>query len=122
MSARTAVISSAGPTSVGSIEETRTLPDGRDLSVAVLVNGTASRRFLLTNPASYSLTYNGVVMALERRRAQGWQAFGSYTWSRADGLQAASGTTAAGAQTSTISAPTFVTFGQDPNSLTNARG
>jgi len=48
--------------------------------------------------------------------------FGSYTWSRVTGLQSASGTTAAGAQTSTISAPTFVTFGQDPNSLTNARG
>jgi hypothetical protein len=103
-------------------EETRTLPDGRALPVSVLVNGTAARRFLLTNPAGYSLTYNGVVMALEKRRAQRWQAFGSYTWSRATGLQAASGTTAAGAQTSTISAPTFVTFGQDPNSLTHARG
>ena len=103
-------------------EETRTLPDGRALPVLVLVNGTAARRFLLTNPEGYSLTYNGVVMALEKRRAHGWHAFGSYTWSRVTGLQAASGTTAAGAQTSTISAPTFVTFGQDPNSLTNARG
>jgi hypothetical protein len=103
-------------------EETRTLPDGRALPVTVLVNGTAARRFLLTNPENYALKYNGVVMALEKRRAHGWQGFGSYTWSRAAGLQAASGTTAAGAQTSTISAPTFVTFGQDPNSLTNARG
>jgi hypothetical protein len=42
--------------------------------------------------------------------------------SRASGLQAASGATAAGAQTSTIAAATFVTFGQDPNGLTNARG
>ncbi|MDQ3213704.1 MAG: TonB-dependent receptor [Acidobacteriota bacterium] len=103
-------------------EETRTLPDGRALPVSVLFNGTAARRFLLTNPEGYSLKYNGVVMALEKRRAHGWQAFGSYTWSRATGLHAASGTNAAGAQTSTISAPTFVTFGQDPNSLTNARG
>jgi hypothetical protein len=103
-------------------QESRTLPDGRAIPVSVLVNGTAARRFLLTNPESYSLTYNGVVMALEKRRARGWQGFGSYTWSRATGLHAASGTTAAGPQTSTISAPTFVTFGQDPNSLTNARG
>jgi hypothetical protein len=103
-------------------EETRTLPDGRALPVSVLVNGTAARRFLLTNPPGYALEYNGVVTAVEKRRAHGWQAFGSYTWSRVSGLQAASGTTAGGGQTSTISAPTFVTFGQDPNSLTNARG
>ena len=58
----------------------------------------AARRFLLTNPDGYSLTYNGLVMAVEKRRSNGWQAFGSYTFSRAVGLQASSGTTAAGAQ------------------------
>ena len=76
-------------------EETRTLPDGRTLPVFVLVNSTADRRFLLTNPTDYSLTYNGLVMALEKRRSNGWQAFGSYTFSRVYGLQASSGATAA---------------------------
>jgi hypothetical protein len=102
-------------------EETRTLADGRTLPVSVLVNGTAARRFLLTNPDGYSLTYNGLVMAVEKRRSRGWQAFGSYTLSRVSGLQASNGTTAAGAQVSTVGAPPSV-FGRDPNDLTNARG
>ena len=103
-------------------EETRALPDGRNLPVFVIANSTADRRFLLTNPAEYSLTYNGLVMAIEKRRSRGWQAFGSYTWSRASGLQPSGGATAAGPQVSTIAGTPFLTFGQDPNSLTNARG
>ena len=103
-------------------EEARALADGRSVPVFLLVNSTAARRFLLTNPEGYSLTYNGLVMAVEKRRSNGWQAFGSYTFSRASGLQVSSGTTAAGAQVSTIAGPTPLPFGQDPNSLTNARG
>ncbi len=108
--------------------DTRTLADGRTLPVSVLVNGTAARRFFLTNPDGYSLTYNGLVTVVERRRSNGWQAFGSYTLSRASGLQAYSGTTAAGAQVSTVGAPpggfstAQITFGRDPNDLTNANG
>ena len=102
-------------------EETRTLPDGRTLPVFALVNGAADRRFLSTNPDGYSLTYNGLVIAVDKRRSNGWQAFGSYTLSKASGLQASSGTTAAGAQASTVGAPPSV-FGRDPNDLTNARG
>jgi len=103
-------------------EETRTLPDGQSLPVLVLTNGTAARRFLMTNPDDYAMTYNGLVLAMERRRSQGWQAFGSYTRSKAEGLQASSGAIAAGSQISTIAGTPFGTFGQDPNSLTNARG
>jgi hypothetical protein len=103
-------------------EEARTLPDGQSVPVLVLANGTAARRFLLTNPEGYSMTYNGVVMAAEKRRSHGWQAFGSYTLSRASGLQASSGAIAAGSQISTIAGTPFGTFGQDPNTLTNARG
>ena len=103
-------------------EELRSLPDGSTLPVFVIANSTASRRFLLTNPAEYSLTYNGLVMAAEKRRSSGWQAFGSYTWSRASGLQPSGGATAAGPQVSTIAGSPFLTFGQDPNNLTNARG
>ena len=102
-------------------EEVRTLPDGQTIPVFVLVNSTRDQRFLLTNVEGYSLDYDGLVVAVEKRRSNGWQAFGSYTWSRAHGLQASSGETAAGAQSSTVAQPTR-TFGRDPNDLTNARG
>jgi hypothetical protein len=103
-------------------EETRALADGRTVPVFVLVNSTADRRFLLTNPADYSLTYDGLVMAVEKRRSHGWQAFGSYTFSKAYGLQVSSGAAASDPQVSTIAGSPYLTFGQDPNSLTNARG
>jgi hypothetical protein len=102
-------------------EGTQQLPDGRTIPVFQLVNGTGARRFLLTNPDGYSLTYNGLVMAVEKRRSNRWQAFGSYTLSRDMGLQASSGTTAAGAQSSTVALPSLP-FGRDPNDLTNAYG
>jgi hypothetical protein len=102
------------------VADTRTLADGRSIPVFVLTSGTASRRFLLTNPDNYSLTYNGIVMALERRRFKGWQAFASYTFSDTHGLQPSSGAAAGDVQaSSTFGAGTF---GRDPNSLTNADG
>jgi hypothetical protein len=61
-------------------------------------------------------------MVVEKRRSAGWQAFGTYTFSRVSGLQASSGSAAAGAQVSTVGGASQLTFGQDPNSLTNARG
>jgi hypothetical protein len=102
-------------------ERTAILSDGRRVPVFDLVNSTADQRFLLTNADGYSLTYHGLVMVVEKRRAHGWQAFGSYTYSRAEGLQASSGTTAGGAQSSTVALPT-VPIGRDPNDLTNAYG
>lgn len=104
-------------------EEMSPLADGRSVPVLVLdtpVTPPSARRFLLTNQDDYSATYNGLVVAVDKRRARGWQAFGSYTWSRASGLQPSSGTTAAGEQTNTIG-PGGI-FGRDPNDLTNARG
>ena len=101
-------------------QQTRPLPDGRSVPVMVLVNATSARRFLLTNPDGYSLTYNGLVTTLEKRQSHGWQAFGSYTFSRAEGLQVSSGTSASGEQLSTLTSSGV--FGQDPNNLTNARG
>jgi hypothetical protein len=101
-------------------EETRTPVEGYTVPVFVLTNEKADRRFLLTNPQGYELAYNGVVAVVEKRRSHGWQALGSYTWSRTSGLQPSSGTTAGGTQISNL-LPTG-TFGQDPNDLTNARG
>ena len=104
-----------------------TLTDGRVVQVQRLITPSSARRFRLTNPDNYSLTYNGLVIAVDRRRSRGWQVFGSYTLSRAYGLQPSSGTTAAGAQVATVGSPPGlfapgVTFGQDPNDLTNAGG
>ena len=108
-------------------EEPAKLIDGRIVQVWRLTTPSEARLFQLTNPEDYSLTYNGLVIAAERRRSHGWQAFGSYTLSRAYGLQPSSGTTAAGPQVATVGSPPAsfapgVTFGQDPNDLTNARG
>jgi hypothetical protein len=99
--------------------ETRTLADGRLVPVFALVGSPANRRFLLTNPEGYSLTYHGLVTAFEKRLANGWQAFASYTLSRTYGLQPSSGGAAGDAQFSSVLGGTF---GRDPNSLTNARG
>ena len=107
------------------VEGTQGLADGSSVTVYRLdttVTQPADRRFLLTNPAGYSLTYNGLVMATEKRRADGWQAFASYTWSEAYGLLPSSNASAGGTQTSTVSPPQPSTFGRDPNNLTNARG
>jgi hypothetical protein len=103
-------------------QQTRTLADGTVLPVFVLTNGTAARRFELTNPGYLSMNYDGLLVTLDRRLANGWQASGSYTYSRARGLQATSNAVASEAQFSTIARPTFLTYGQDPNDLTNAEG
>jgi len=103
-------------------EETRTLSDSRVVPAFTLTNPPSARRFRLTNPDGYSLTYDGLVVVAEKRRSRGWQAFGSYTFSKAFGLQPSSGATAAGAQVSTVSPPQPILFGRDPNDLTNALG
>ena len=77
-------------------EETRTLADGRILPVYALTSALNSRRYSVGECFWLRLTYNGLVMAFERRRSDGWQASASYTLSRASGLQASSGTSAAG--------------------------
>ena len=111
-----------GWTDIGGVyrEKLYELPD-RTIPVFELINSASDRRFLLTNPDGYFMRYNGVVLAIEKRRSNGWQASGSYTWSTVSGLQASSGTTASGAQSSTVALPT-VPIGRDPNELTNANG
>jgi hypothetical protein len=107
------------------VEGEAQLADARRVTVYRLDVGTtppAARRFLLANQREYALRYDGVVLALEKRRAQGWQVFGSYTWSRSSGLLSSSAATAAGEQRSTVSPPQPSIFGRDPNDLTNARG
>jgi hypothetical protein len=110
---------------VYSAARTRGLADGRTLLVYERLNDAADQRFRLTNPPDYSMTYNGLVVALEKRRSSGWHAFASYTRSKVTGLQAGSGGIATAPQVSTVSPPPGpygLTFGRDPNELTNARG
>jgi hypothetical protein len=87
-----------------------------------LTNAPSAQRFLLTNPESLFLAYDGMVIAMEKRLSSRWQASGSYTYSRSYGLQATSTGPADTPQFSTIARPGFLTFGQDPNDLTNATG
>ena len=54
--------------------------------------------------------------------SRGWQASGSYTYSRTYGMLVTSNAVASEAQFSTIARPAYLTFGQDPNDLTNATG
>ena len=103
-------------------EETRSLADGSVLPVWVLTNGTSARRFYLTNPDVFVVDYNALVLALDKRPSNSWQASGSYTYSRATGLQVMSNGAANDPQFSTIASPDFLTYGQDPNDLTNAWG
>jgi hypothetical protein len=101
--------------------DTRVLPDGSTLPVFVLTNGTASRRFLLTNPADYFMRYNGLLLVAERRWFRSWQTLVSYTLSKTEGLQPTSGAPAGIGQFSSTFG-NVNTFGRDPNSLTNATG
>ena len=103
-------------------EQPRTLADGTILPVFALTNATSDRRFLLTNQDSMFVAYDGLVLALERRLSKGWQASGSYTFARAHGRQVMSNGTAEDPQFSTIARAGYLTFGQDPNDLTNATG
>ena len=122
MFARTAVVSSGGRTSpAGTSTIPGRCPTAAVSHVLVLAADSPIRRYRLTNREDYSLTYNGVVLSVDRRRADNWQAFASYTLSRAYGLQASSGASAAAAQVSTVGAPPLV-FGRDPNDDLNARG
>ena len=101
-------------------EELHPLPDGASLPVSVLITPANDRRFVLTNPDGYSLTYNGLVVGADARAAGGWHLSGSYTLSRTAGLLVSSGSGPGGAQVSSVTGPTQ--FGRDPNTLTNARG
>ena len=65
-------------------QDTRTV-NGIVVPVFVLTNSTADRRFFLTNPDSLFLHYDGLVLSMERRMSSGWQASGSYTYSKTYG-------------------------------------
>jgi hypothetical protein len=102
--------------------ESRTLANGTVVPVLALSNAASARRFLLTNPDNLYLEYDALVLATHKRLSNRWEASGSYSYSRAAGLQVTSNAPADSPQFSTIARPGFLTFGQDPNDLTNAEG
>ena len=93
--------------------------------VFVLVNAHGrSTRFLLTNPDGYSLTYNGLVTGRRKTpRPTAGRRLARTRSREASGLQASSGTTAAGAQSQHRGAPKRCRSGAIPTiSPTRAAG
>ena len=123
--ARMAPTSSDGRTSAASIaSETRPLPDGTHRAgVRCSSTPLAARRFLLTNPDGYSLTYNGLVrrrrQAPVQRLAGVWLVY-VLEGVRAAGVQRDDRSGRAGQHRGAPESPPA--FGRDPNDLTNARG
>jgi outer membrane receptor protein involved in Fe transport len=98
---------------------TASLADGRTIPVFPLLNRTADRLYLLTNPEGWFFRYNGLLLTFNKRWSKNWQALVSYTLSEAEGLQASNGRPPHFSQ---ISRGGSSTFGRDPNDLTNATG
>ena len=98
--------------------------DGRRLPVYDLTSVASDRRFFLTNPDSSVCRHTTVWSSRWRSgdRTSGRRS-GSYTYlPRGYGLQVMSNGAAEDPQFSTIARAGFLTFGQDPNDLTNATG
>jgi hypothetical protein len=76
-------------------------PLGGQITVFPLVSDANARIFLSTNGPDYRTTYDGLLLSLTRRYANGWQGNVGYTYSRFRGLTAGA---------------------VDPNDVTNADG
>jgi TonB dependent receptor/Carboxypeptidase regulatory-like domain len=107
--------------------ETRSDPQtGAPLTVWRRTSPVQSRLVRLTNPGpdtcpycadEWWQRYNAFLLTLTKRMSQNWQAVGSITVSKTEGLHSAANLTTASSQSSAAS-----TFGDDPNELTNAAG
>ena len=99
---------------------------GAPLTVYRRTSPATARLVRLTNPGPETCSYctedwwqryNAFLLTLTKRMSQNWQAVGSVTISKTEGLHSASNLTTASSQSSAAS-----TFGDDPNELTNAAG
>ena len=86
------------------------LANGQTLTVLPLLSPPSSRLFQRTNGPGYFVDYDGLLLSLNKRLSNRWQAAVNYTWSKAYGLQ-----------TGSISS-TANPVGQDPNDLVNYTG
>jgi hypothetical protein len=73
---------------IGGVYGTQTViePDGQTVVVYPLLNATSARKFLRTNGPGTFTRYNGLLLTMNKRWSQRWQANVSYTYSKADGL------------------------------------
>jgi hypothetical protein len=111
--------------------ETRTDPQtGAPFTVYNRTSPPTDRLLLLTNPGPDTCSYcaedwwqryNGFLLTLTKRMAQRWQAVGSVTISKTEGLHAGSHLTTSSSQSS-AAGTVAAGFGDDPNELTNASG
>jgi hypothetical protein len=103
---------SVGWSDIGGVYGTKDviLANGQELTVLPLLSAASSRLFERTNGPGYFVRYDGLILSLNKRLSQRWQADVQYTWSRSYGLQ-----------TGSISATSNPT-GQDPNDLINYTG
>ena len=88
---------------VGGVYGTSTavLADGRVVPTMPLLNTTAERLFMRTNGPGTFNRYHGMVLTLDKRMSNRWQATAAYTFSKSEGL---------------------ITTQQDPNRNINAAG
>jgi hypothetical protein len=95
---------------------------GNTLTVFNRTSAAPNVRVLLTNPnpdtcayctEAFRQSYNGLLLSVTKRMSNRWQAIGSLTLAKVEGLHAGS----SGGQSSAASA-----FGDDPNDLVNAYG
>jgi hypothetical protein len=88
---------------IGGVYGTRvvTLQDGRTVTVFPLLNATSQRIFQRTNGPGTFMTYNGLILTLDKRFTNHWRGSIGYTRSSSTGM---------------------VTTGMDPNSLVNNVG
>ena len=102
--------------------------DGRSAAVHPLLTDPDARFFRLGNVdcrgVSYAceplyMDYDGLVLTLDKRLSDWWQAQASYVWSQAYGLLPSSGFGAAASQTARVFEGSLA---RDPNQFTNATG
>ena len=62
------------------------LPDGRTVTVYPLLSPSSSRLYLRTNGPGTFNRYDGIMLSLNKRMSNRWQAAVSYTYSKAEGL------------------------------------
>jgi len=101
---------------------TATLADGRTIPTRPLLSDPDARIYQLTNPEGYFSDYDGLLIWLNKRWSDRWQAVVSYTLSKAEGLINSNGRSPDLSQSTATFAGARARFGRDPNDFINATG
>lgn len=95
-------------------------PNGMPITVFPLVNDPEDRVFVLSHREDYDLTYDALVVSVQKRFSSRWQLYAHYTLGRGKGFQLSNDGSAGNPQSS--STWSFIGAGKDPNDDINARG